>query len=81
MVNETARTKDEAIKLVCWVELLDTVEKTRDHVVTARSLTTRKNYTYVYCSSSHLAFCRLELDIWHTVSVREEILYFFLICN
>ena len=47
VINETARTEDEAIELVSWVERLHTVEETRDHVVTARSPTARKDNTYV----------------------------------
>ncbi|MBR2127329.1 MAG: NAD-binding oxidoreductase, partial [Bacteroidales bacterium] len=38
VVNQTARTEDEAVKLAVLVQLLDTVEQTRNHIVTARSL-------------------------------------------
>ncbi|WP_440323194.1 hypothetical protein, partial [Laedolimicola sp.] len=70
MIYETARTEDEAIELVSWVERLHTVEETRDHVVTTRSLTTRKDYTYVE-SREFLSLASLESNDRHSVSVRE----------
>ena len=78
MVNKTTRTHKEAIDLVLWVELLDSVEDTTDYVVSTRSLTTRKDDTYVHLLSYSL-FTWNELDKRHSVGVREHFLDFFLI--
>ena len=47
MVNKTTRTEDETEETVLGVETLDLVEQTGDHIVTARSLTTAEDYTYI----------------------------------
>ena len=78
VINETARTEDEAIELVSWVERLHAVEETRNHVVTARSLTARKDNTYVE-SREFLSLASLESNNRHSVCVREESLDFFLV--
>ena len=78
VINETTRTEDEAIELVSWVERLHAVEETRDNVVTARSLTARKDNTYVE-SREFLSLASLESNNRHTVCVREESLDFFLV--
>ena len=78
MVNETTRTEDETIELVSWVERLHTVEETRNHVVTARSLTTREDNTYVE-SRKFLSLTCLECNNRHSISVREQRLDFILI--
>ena len=48
--------------------------------MTTRSLTSREDYAYIHLGSVHLAFFRLEFDVWHSVSVREQFLNFFLVC-
>ena len=40
MLYETCRTEQEAIQFVILVKLLDTVEESRDNIVSARSLAT-----------------------------------------
>ena len=78
MVNKTTRTHKETIELVLWIELLNCIEDTTDYVVSTRSLTTRKDDTYVHLLASSF-LTRNELDKRHSVSVREHFLDFFLI--
>ena len=80
MVYQTARTQDETIKTVLGVQLLDLVEETGNHVVSARSLTTRENDTYVHLRVVSLC-SRYKLYDRHTVGIREQLLDFFLITN
>ena len=40
-IYQTARTTQETIKFVLWVDTLECVEKTTNHIVTSRGLTTR----------------------------------------
>ena len=48
MVYETTRAEDETVETVLRVEFLDLVEQTRNHVMTARSLTTTEDDTHVH---------------------------------
>ena len=80
MVYQTARTQDETEQTVLGVELLDLIEQTGNHVVTARSLTTRKDDTYVHLLVVSLG-SGLELYDRHTIGVREQLLDLFLITN
>ena len=80
MVNQTARTQDETEQTVLGVQLLDLVEKTGNHVVSARSLTTRQDDTYVHLLSVGLC-SRLKLYDRHTIGIREQFLNLFLVTN
>jgi len=80
MVNQAARTQDETIQFAVLVQLLDTVEQTRYHIVTARSLTTRQDNTYLD-SRIFNGISFNELNQRHTVCVREQSLDGFLISN
>ena len=80
MIHQTARTQDEAVETVLGVQFLNSVEETGNHVVTAGSLTTRKDNTHVdLCSVGNVAL--LELDQRHTISVGEQLLDVLLIVN
>ena len=78
VVDQTARTEDEAVETVLGIEFLDGIEETRDDVMTARSLTTAEDHADVH----HLRVGFLaghELHQRHTVGVGEQLLDFFLI--
>ena len=47
MIYKTSRTENETEETVLGVETLDLVEQTSDHIVTARSLTTTEDNTYI----------------------------------
>ena len=78
MIDKTARTEDKTEETVLWVQLLDLVEQTCNHIVTARSLTTRKDDTDV-----HLLIVsrgsRFKLDDRHTIGIGEQLLDGFLV--
>ena len=80
MVYQTARTQDETIETILGVEFLDLVKETCYHVVTARSLTARKDDTYVHLLGVSLS-SGLELYDRHTVGVREQLLDFLLVAH
>ena len=80
MINQTARTQDETEETVLGVQLLDLIEKTGNHVVSARSLTTRQDDTNVHLLVVGLC-SGLKLYDRHTVGVREQLLDLFLITN
>ncbi len=80
MVNKSARTQNESVEFVLRVESLDSIEKTSDDIVSARSLTARENNANIHlCLVGNIAL--LELDERHSVSVREESLDFLLVVN
>ena len=79
MIYKTARAKYEAIELVSRIQFLNTVEETRNNVVSTRSLTTGKYYADINLSCLHSTVCRFKLQVWHTISVWKQFLYFFLI--
>ena len=80
MVNQTARTKDEAEETVLGIQLLNRIEKTCNHIVSAGSLSTTEDDTDIHlCGISNVAL--LELDERHSVSVGEESLDFFLVIH
>ena len=78
MVNQATRTHEETIKAVGWVQLLQCIKKTTNDIVTARSLTATEDNTHVHFGVVSLV-TRYELYERHTISVREELLDFFLI--
>ena len=78
VIYETTRTENETIKFVSWVESLYTIEKTRNHVVTTRSLTTREDNTYIE-RREFLSLTSFESDDRHSVCIREQCLDFILI--
>ena len=78
MVNQATRTHEETIKAVGWVQLLQCIKKTTNDIVTARSLTATEDNTHVHLGVVSLV-TRYELYERHTISVREELLDFFLI--
>ena len=47
MIDESARAQQETEETAILVHGFESVEETRNHVVSARSLTTRKDYTHV----------------------------------
>ena len=49
VVNKTARAENETIELVGRIERFYTIEKARNHVVAARSLTSRKDDAHIEC--------------------------------
>ena len=78
VVNQTARSHKETVELRVLVQRLNTVVETADDIVTARSLTTREDDTYVD-GFLVLALSRNELNNRHSVSVGEQSLNLFLI--
>ena len=80
MVNQTARSHQETIEFAILIKRLYAIVKTADYVVTTRSLTTRKDDTYVD-SLIVLALSRNELYYGHTISIGEKSLDFFLVTN
>ena len=80
MINQTTRAEDETEETVLRVELLDLIEQTGNHVMTARSLTARKDDTNVHLGVIGLC-CGLKLHDRHTVSVGEQLLDLFLVAN
>ena len=80
VVYETARTHKETIKMVLGVQLLDTIEKTTDHIVSTRSLTTAEDNSHIHlCGIHHFSWFKLYER--HSVGVGEEGFDFFLIVN
>ena len=78
MVNQSTGTQDKAIQLVVFVQCLDTIEQTRDYVMSARSLSSWKDNTYIH-SGELDSFTFFEFNQRHSVSVREQFLDSFLI--
>ena len=80
MVNKTTRTKDETIKTILGVQLLNLIKEAGNDVMATRSLTTRQDDTYVHLlrvalSSGH------ELYERHTIGIGEQLFDFFLVCH
>ena len=80
MVNQTARTEDEAEETVLGIQLLNSIEKTGNHIMSTRGLTATEDDTDIHlCCVSNVAL--LEFDKRHSVSVGEESLDFFLVIH
>ncbi len=80
MIDQTAGTQDEAKQAIGWIQLLDGIEKTCNHVVATRSLTTTQDDAHIH----RLAGCLLsrnKLNEGHAVGIREQSLDFLLIVN
>ena len=81
MVNQAARTQNKAIQFAVFVQLLDTVENTGNHIVTARSLSTGKDNTHVHCGEVNHLIGSFKLNQRHSVRIGEQFLDFFLVSN
>ena len=78
MVYQTARAENETIEAVFGIQTLNGIKQTGNHVVTTRSLTTRKDDTNVHLLGVGLG-SGLKLYDRHTVGVGEQLLDFFLV--
>ncbi len=81
MVDESAGAHEETVELAVLVDSLDAVKQTADHVVTAGSLSARKNHTYidglVGCGGCSL----LKHEFGKTVGIGKQFLNLFLIAG
>ena len=80
VVNQTARTHQETIELAVGIQTLDTVIQTAYHIMATRSLTARKDNTYID-SIHRLLLSLLKGDYGHTVSVGEHGLNLLLVTH
>ena len=68
MVNQTTGAQDETIQFAISIESFDTIKQTGDYVVSARSLSTGKDNTYIH-SRQFNSFSGFKLNQWHTVRI------------
>ena len=81
MVNQSAGAQDKAVELVGGVQFLDAVEQAGDDVVSAGSLTARKNDTNIHYGESGSLGRSFKLDERHAIRVGEQFLNSFLVGN
>ena len=80
MVYQTTGAQNETIQFAVLVQCFDTVEQTGNNIVSAGSLSTRQDDTYV--DGRHIdSFAFNELNQRHAVSVREQGFDSFLVSN
>ena len=77
MVNQAARAQNKAIQFAVFVQLLDTVENTGNHIVTTGSLTTGKDYTHIHSREINGLIGIFELNQRHPISIGKQFLDFF----
>ena len=74
-------TAQESEQLAVLVYALDAVENTSNYVVSARSLTTRKNNAYIQSLTGLCLGGFLHRYVWSTISVWKKCLDLFLIAD
>ena len=80
MVYQTTGAQNETIQFAVLVQCFDTVEQTGNNIMSAGSLSTRQDDTYV--DGRHIdSFAFNELNQRHAVSVREQGFDSFLVSN
>ena len=72
MVYEAAGTHQEAEQAAVAMDFLDSVKQTADHIVSAGSLTTRKNYTHIDRLAGSGSGILFKTDFGKTVSIGEQ---------
>ena len=80
VINQSTRAKDKTIETILGIELLDGVKQASDDIMTARSLSARKNNAHVHLGRVSLITFH-ELNERHSVSVGEKLLDILLVVN
>ena len=81
MVYQTTGAEDETIQFTVFVQLLDTVKNTGNHIVTTGSLTAGEDNAHIHSGEVSSLIGSFELNQRHSVSVREQFFDIFLIGN
>ena len=80
MVYQATGAQNETEQAVLGVQSLHGIKQASDHVVTARSLTSTKDDTYVHRLTLHLLAGNKFYE-GHAISIREKSLDLFLVVN